>query len=246
MNKAQLVDALAARLGDRRTAAAAVDGVVDVIVETVGAGDSVTLTGFGVFEARRRAARVARNPRTGETVPVPETVVPSFRAGAAFRDRIGDSAAAAAGATSAPRRLPRPSARVSGAAVTADGGAAALESAEANGTESAGTKLAAGKPAAGKSAAKTDTTKPATRKKTTAGSSATDKGSTAKGATAKSPTAKPAASKPAASKPAASKPAASKPAATKSTKSTKKGASTTTTGASTTKTAPTKRSTAEK
>lgn len=107
MNKAQLVDALTARLGDRRAAAAAVDAMVEVIVDTVGSGDSVTLTGFGVFEARRRAPRTARNPRTGDTVPVGETVVPSFRPGAAFKDRVAGSEAAAAGATSAPRRAPR-------------------------------------------------------------------------------------------------------------------------------------------
>ena len=119
MNKAQLVEALTTRIGDRRTAAAAVDGLVDVIVETVGSGSSVTLTGFGVFEPRRRAARVARNPRTGETVPVPETVVPSFRPGAAFREQIGNSTEAAEGATSAPRRSPR-----AGDSVSADAGSA--------------------------------------------------------------------------------------------------------------------------
>lgn len=107
MNKAQLVDALTARLGDRRAAADAVDAMVEVIVDTVGSGGSVTLTGFGVFEPRRRAPRTARNPRTGDTVPVEETVVPSFRPGAAFKERVADSDAAAAGATSAPRRAPR-------------------------------------------------------------------------------------------------------------------------------------------
>ncbi|MBW0118953.1 HU family DNA-binding protein, partial [Pseudonocardia abyssalis] len=70
MNKTQLVDALAARIGDRRTAATAVDGLLETIVSTVGSGDSVSITGFGVFEPRVRAARVARNPRTGETVEV--------------------------------------------------------------------------------------------------------------------------------------------------------------------------------
>jgi len=49
MNKSQLIDALAARLGDRRTAASAVDGLLSTIVETVKAGESVSLTGFGVF-----------------------------------------------------------------------------------------------------------------------------------------------------------------------------------------------------
>ncbi|MEJ8278307.1 HU family DNA-binding protein [Pseudonocardia spirodelae] len=108
MNKAQLVDALTARLGDRRAAMAAVDAMVEVIVDTVGSGGTVTLTGFGVFEPRRRAPRTARNPRTGETVPVGETVVPSFRPGAAFKERVAASEAAAANATSAPRRADRP------------------------------------------------------------------------------------------------------------------------------------------
>lgn len=116
MNKAQLVDALTERLGDRRTAAAAVDAMVDVIVDTVGAGDSVTLTGFGVFEPRRRAPRTARNPRTGAAVPVAETVVPSFRPGTAFKERVAASEAAAAGATAAPPRETRSRTRRSAAA----------------------------------------------------------------------------------------------------------------------------------
>jgi DNA-binding protein HU-beta len=107
MNKTQLVDALAARIGDRRTAASAVDGVLDIIVDTVGSGGSVSLTGFGVFEARARAARVARNPRTGETVAVPPTVVPSFRPGIAFKATVSGNGAAAAGARPAPARRPR-------------------------------------------------------------------------------------------------------------------------------------------
>jgi DNA-binding protein HU-beta len=92
MNKAQLVDALAARIGDRNTAAAAVDGLLETIVTTVGSGESVTLTGFGVFSARSRAARTARNPRTGETVDVPATTVPAFRPGAGFRSAVHGSA----------------------------------------------------------------------------------------------------------------------------------------------------------
>ncbi len=71
MNKAELIDVLTQKLGsDRRQATAAVENVVDTIVRAVHKGDSVTITGFGVFEQRRRAARVARNPRTGETVKV--------------------------------------------------------------------------------------------------------------------------------------------------------------------------------
>jgi len=86
MNKAELIDVLTQKLGsDRRHATAAVENVVDTIVRAVHKGDSVTITGFGVFEQRRRAARVARNPRTGETVKVRPTSVPAFRPGAQFK-----------------------------------------------------------------------------------------------------------------------------------------------------------------
>lgn len=105
MNKTQLVDALAARIGDRRTAASAVDGLLQTIMDTVGTGGSVSITGFGVFESRARAARVARNPRTGETVDVPATTVPAFRPGASFRSTVGGGAAPARRA--APVRRPR-------------------------------------------------------------------------------------------------------------------------------------------
>ncbi|MEN3266032.1 HU family DNA-binding protein [Pseudonocardia sp.] len=103
MNKTQLIDALAARIGDRRTAASAVDGLLETIIETVRAGDSVSLTGFGVFETRARAARVARNPRTGEIVDVPATTVPAFRPGVGFRAAVGG---AEVHATPAPRATP--------------------------------------------------------------------------------------------------------------------------------------------
>src|SRR6478609_8377436 len=86
MNKAELIDQLTERLdSDRRTATDAVEHIVDIIVRAVHAGENVTITGFGVFEQRRRAARVARNPRTGETVKVKPTSVPAFRPGAQFK-----------------------------------------------------------------------------------------------------------------------------------------------------------------
>ena len=86
MNKAELIDVLTKKLDvDRRSATEAVENVVDTIVRALHNGDSVTITGFGVFEQRRRAARVARNPRTGETVKVKPTSVPAFRPGAQFK-----------------------------------------------------------------------------------------------------------------------------------------------------------------
>jgi len=119
VNKAELIDALTDRLGDRKTAAAAVDGLVDVVVRTVHKGDKVTITGFGVFEKRARAARVARNPRTGEAVKVKKTNVPAFRAGTAFKDvvrgakklpRVAATAAPTAAAGRAARTAPARSA----------------------------------------------------------------------------------------------------------------------------------------
>lgn len=91
MNKAQLVAAVAANTSDKVTdavAAEAVDAVFSAVVRAVTKGDSVTVTGFGVFEKRKRAARVARNPRTGEKVRVRATSVPSFRPSASFKDAV--------------------------------------------------------------------------------------------------------------------------------------------------------------
>jgi DNA-binding protein HU-beta len=93
MNKAQLVDALAERLGDKKVAAAAVAGLVDVVIRAVNAGDRVTITGFGVFEKRARAARTARNPRTGEAVIIQQTDVPAFRPGTLFREVVSGTRA---------------------------------------------------------------------------------------------------------------------------------------------------------
>src|SRR4051794_37398252 len=88
VNKAELIDALAGRLGDRKSATAALDAVLAEIQSAVTKGDKVAITGFGVFEKRVRAARTDRNPRTGEAVKVKKTSVPAFRAGASFKDMV--------------------------------------------------------------------------------------------------------------------------------------------------------------
>jgi DNA-binding protein HU-beta len=105
VNKAELVEALAGRLGDRKTATAALDAVLAEIQAQVTKGEKVAITGFGVFEKRVRGARTARNPRTGEAVKVKKTSVPAFRAGASFKDAVASgrvpraTAAKKAGAT---------------------------------------------------------------------------------------------------------------------------------------------------
>ena len=88
MNKAELIEALSGRLGDRKSATAALDAVLTEIQNAVTKGDKVSITGFGVFEKRVRAARTARNPRTGESVKVKKTSVPAFRPGASFKELV--------------------------------------------------------------------------------------------------------------------------------------------------------------
>jgi len=85
MNKRDLIDAISGRMGDRKTATEAVNAVLDTIQSTVAKGDKVSITGFGVFEKTIRPARTARNPATGDTIQVPRTSVPKFRAGADFK-----------------------------------------------------------------------------------------------------------------------------------------------------------------
>src|SRR5262245_32944896 len=110
VNKAELIDALAGRLGDKRSAGTALDAVLAEIQTAVAKGDKVAITGFGVFEKRVRAARTARNPRTGEAVKVKKTSVPAFRAGASFKEAVASGrvpkAAKAAPAKSAAKKAP--------------------------------------------------------------------------------------------------------------------------------------------
>ncbi|MFD5584866.1 HU family DNA-binding protein [Streptomyces sp. NPDC058733] len=91
MNKAQLVEAIADKMGGRQQAADAVDAVLDAIVRAVVGGDRVSVTGFGSFEKVDRPARYARNPQTGERVRVKKTSVPRFRAGQGFKDLVSGS-----------------------------------------------------------------------------------------------------------------------------------------------------------
>lgn len=104
MNKAELIDAIAARVGvDKRTANNAVEAVLDTVTRAVAKGERVALTGFGVFEKIERPARVGRNPQTGERVKVKKTSVPKFRAGAQFKGVVSGAVKLAKDTTSAAR-----------------------------------------------------------------------------------------------------------------------------------------------
>ncbi|RLU82037.1 hypothetical protein CTZ27_31265 [Streptomyces griseocarneus] len=88
MNKAQLVEAIADKLGGRREAAAAVDVVLDAMVRAVVAGERVSVTGFGSLEKVDRPARYARNPQTGDRFLVKKTSALRFRPGRGFQNLI--------------------------------------------------------------------------------------------------------------------------------------------------------------
>jgi DNA-binding protein HU-beta len=88
MNKRDLIDAISPRMGDKKTAAEAVNVILETIQKTVAKGDKVAITGFGVFEKSVRPARMARNPATGAAIKVPKTSVPKFRAGADFKAMV--------------------------------------------------------------------------------------------------------------------------------------------------------------
>ena len=89
MNKVELVAAVAEKTGlAKKDAEKAVSAVVDAVVESVAKGDKVALVGFGTFEARKRHARVGRNPRTNEEIKIAATTTPVFKAGKAFKDAV--------------------------------------------------------------------------------------------------------------------------------------------------------------
>ncbi len=89
MNKASIVDAIHAKIGGTKVQAEqAMDVVVDSIVNTLKGGNEVSIAGIGIFSVKARAARDARNPRTGETIKVPAMKVPKFRAAKALKDAV--------------------------------------------------------------------------------------------------------------------------------------------------------------
>ncbi|THA56035.1 HU family DNA-binding protein [Streptomyces sp. A1136] len=197
MNKAQLVEAIADKLGGRQQAADAVDAVLDAMVRAVVAGDRVSVTGFGSFEKVDRPARYARNPQTGERVRVKKTSVPRFRAGQGFKDLVSGTKKLPKGGEVSVKKAPKGSlsgtapitAKAVGKKATAKKTAAKSTSARKT-TTAATTKKAAAK----KTTAATKKTTAA--KKTAAGSStAAAKKTTAKKATSTAKKTAPAAKK---------------------------------------------------
>lgn len=89
MNKSELIDAAATSSGlTKSDVTKALDSIVETISGAVQQGDKVSLTGFGTFEMRERAARTGRNPQTGEALEVAASKAPAFKPAKAFKDAV--------------------------------------------------------------------------------------------------------------------------------------------------------------
>lgn len=89
MNKASIAEVVQEKLGGTKVQAEeVVDLVVDSIVGTLKKGGEVSIAGLGIFSTKTRAARQARNPRTGEAISVPAMKVPKFRAAKGLKDAV--------------------------------------------------------------------------------------------------------------------------------------------------------------
>jgi DNA-binding protein HU-beta len=89
MNKGELIDSVAGAADlSRADATRAVDAVLESVTRTLSGGGSVSLVGFGTFTVKARAARMGRNPRTGEPIQIKASNVPGFKAGKALKDAV--------------------------------------------------------------------------------------------------------------------------------------------------------------
>ena len=89
MNKATLIAQIAEKSGlERKQAEKALDAFIETVTEALKSGDKVQLVGCGSFEVKERAAHSGRNPATGETIQIPASKSPVFKAGKTFKDAL--------------------------------------------------------------------------------------------------------------------------------------------------------------
>lgn len=89
MNKGDLIESVAGSAGlSKADAGRAVDAFIGSITGALKGGNQVSLVGFGTFTVKRRAARMGRNPRTGEAIQIKASNVPGFKAGKALKDAV--------------------------------------------------------------------------------------------------------------------------------------------------------------
>ncbi|MBQ1585900.1 MAG: HU family DNA-binding protein [Ruminococcus sp.] len=89
MKKTDLIAAVAEQSGlSKKDAEKAINATIDTIIKAVADGDKIQLTGFGTFEQRQRNARTGVDPRTGNSIEIPASKVPAFKAGKGFKDIV--------------------------------------------------------------------------------------------------------------------------------------------------------------
>ena len=89
MNKTELIAAVAEKTGlTKKDAERVINATVETITSSLVKGDKVQVSGFGIFEVKAREARVGRNPRTKETIQIPATKLPAFKAAKALKDAV--------------------------------------------------------------------------------------------------------------------------------------------------------------
>jgi len=89
MNKMELIDKIAEKSGlSKKDSEKALSAILDSVEEALIGSDKVQLIGFGSFEVKQRAARKGRNPRTMEEIDIPESKIPSFKAGKDLKEKL--------------------------------------------------------------------------------------------------------------------------------------------------------------
>ena len=89
MNKTELIAAVAEKTGmTKQDAERVINATLETVTASMVAGDKVQISGFGIFEVKAREARVGRNPRTKETIQIPATRLPAFKASKALKDAV--------------------------------------------------------------------------------------------------------------------------------------------------------------
>ena len=89
MNKTELIAAVAEKAGlTKKDAERVINATVETITDSLVKGDKVQVSGFGIFEVKNREARVGRNPRTKETIEIPATRLPQFKASKTLKDSV--------------------------------------------------------------------------------------------------------------------------------------------------------------
>ena len=92
MNKKELITSMSEKTElTKKDVESVLNAFIEAVEESLEDGEKVQLTGFGTFEPRERKARIGRNPKTGEEIQIPKTIVPAFKVSKTFKERIKEA-----------------------------------------------------------------------------------------------------------------------------------------------------------